>query len=715
MLRPLIAFTLFATSVLAYAAESDEEAKRRQILEKLGLTKTEKASQDEGSDDNDQGAQGESTGEDSPEDDAPSGRAAENETTQPGRGKAEPRKLLYVPRVHAILISKCQRCHREGGKAKKGDLMIVDEPRASFDMARRYVTPGDLEKSALYTQALGNKHKGGKTLKPDTVEEKLLARWIQDGALFGSAKASKAASPPAVVSIPAAPTPASPVPTAGSGSSGSSKSRDAAPSEPASPAGEDGAVVSEATTAPVVDNTFRTAVYPALQRGCVDCHGGEPGDDGFVVSEDIDATFQSTVAYVALGSPDESALINQPTGSDDHEVVWGADAPDLIVVRAWIHSLEEAAPPAVAAQATPEPTGPERKANGPRARPPREPLGDGTLTGRYKQYGIHLPYGFRINGRFDLNYERRNFTGNPFTQDADATLRSFHNFLFMTRDPGTEGVPFGISIEVTQLQFWEAYFLYEPEAIDLRLLLRIGRILVPFGAEPLFHNSYGGLAAFDQQLLPVFWAQEGIGANLQYRFGPLTVANDFYVIRGFQLNDPEGRLDLQGGFSPRDDVELGVGDRVGVSIGPLSAWYSIYFNGLEAGRRLVMQAVDAMIFRPDLPVLEYFSFAAGFMRADVSGGGPGIDYYDFGDYWELHAYPLRGVDLRYRQGIRTLNNQKDFIFDERRISSDDGSTHSIGATFRYRGLSLAAHHFWNLEEADEVEDDILRFTVAYDF
>ncbi|MEM6558914.1 MAG: hypothetical protein AAF605_03940 [Myxococcota bacterium] len=705
MLRIFMVSVLFATSAVAHAAQSDEEAKRRQILEKLGLTKTEKPSQDESKEDD---------SDENPGDNAPSGQAADNDAadkaaTQPGNKNSEPSKLLYVPRVHAMLVAKCQRCHREGGKAKKGELKIVDEPRASFDAARRYVTPGDLEKSALYTQALGKKHKGGKTLKPDTAEEKLLARWIQEGALFGRVNRSQSTSPPAVVAIPAAPAAASE-----SGSAGSSKSEKVTSSEAASPAGESDVVSSEAVAALVVDDTFRTAVYPALQRGCTDCHGGDPGDEGFVVSEDIDATFQTTLTYVALGSSEQSGLVVYPTGGEEHEVVWATDDPDLAVVRAWIDSLEEATP-AIAAQATPESSEPAEKTAPPRARPPRQPLGDGTLTGRYKDYGIHLPYGFRINGRFDLNYERRNFTGNPFTQDADATLRSFHNFLFVTRDPGTEGVPFGISIEVTQLQFWEAYFLYEPDAIDLRLLLRIGRILVPFGAEPLFHNSYGGLAAFDQQLLPVFWAQEGIGSNLQYRFGPLTVANDFYVIRGFQLNDPEGRLDLRGGFSPRDDVELGVGDRVGVSIGPLSAWYSIYFNGLEAGRRLVMQAVDAVIFRPDLPVLEYFSFAAGFMRADVSGGGPGIDYYDFGDYWELHAYPIRGIDLRYRQGIRTFDNQKDFIFDERRASSDDASTHSIGATFRYRGLSLAAHHFWNLEEADEVEDDILRFTVAYDF
>lgn len=429
------------------------------------------------------------------------------------------------------------------------------------------------------------------------------------------------------------------------------------------------------------------------------------------MTDDPLSTFDSIASRVVPAQPEKSVLLTLPRGAGEHEVVWSEGDADFLAVKAWIETLEvPAAAPSPPVEASPEPS-PAAVSEAPRP----SGLGDGTLTGRYKKYGIDLPLGFRLNGRFDLNYERRDFEGNPFNEDATAALRSYHTFLFVSRDPGTDDIPFGISIEAITLQFWEAYFLYEPEALDVRLLLKMGRILVPFGADPLFHNSYGGLAAFDSRVLPVFWAQEGIAANIQWQKGLLSVSDDVYVVRGYSLRDPEGRVDLQGGFSPRDDVELGGGNRLGASVGPVSAWYSLYYNGLDGGRRLVMQAFDASVFRPRLPVLEYLSAGVGILRADVSGGGPGVDYYDVGTYWELHAYPLPGLDVRYRQGLRTFDNRRDLVFDERRKSALDGSTHTLGATYRYRGLEVAVHRFWNFEKVDEVPDDFMRFTVAYAF
>ena len=66
----------------------------------------------------------------------------------------------------------------------------------------------------------------------------------------------------------------------------------------------------------------------------------------------------------------------------------------------------------------------------------------------------------------------------------------------------------------------------------------------------------------------------------------------------------------------------------------MSLWYSPYFNTLGFGRRLFLQALDVAVWRPrGIKILEDFSFGAGLLRGDVSGGseqgygGSGADYY----------------------------------------------------------------------------------------
>ena len=88
----------------------------------------------------------------------------------------------------------------------------------------------------------------------------------------------------------------------------------------------------------------------------------------------------------------------------------------------------------------------------------------------------------------------------------------------------------------------------------------------------------------------------------------------------------------------------------------VSAWYSTYYNPLGFGRRLFMQALDVTMWRPrGVPVLEHFSLGVGLLRADVSGGGPGVggvgyDYYDFADYLQLRYHPSDWLYIQYRTG-----------------------------------------------------------------
>jgi hypothetical protein len=331
------------------------------------------------------------------------------------------------------------------------------------------------------------------------------------------------------------------------------------------------------------------------------------------------------------------------------------------------------------------------------------------------QTGLLLPAGFFLNGRFDLNYERQHFNGNPWADGSTAALRSYHHFLFLSREAASD--PFGLSIEFLTLQFWEAHArIGGGQGRPWRLLLAGGKIIVPFGADPLVHQSYGGLVGFDQRILPPVWAQEGFAAHFAFEHRRLVVTDDVYVVRGYALPRADAVLNLQNDFSPPENVRLGWGNRLGVAWFCASAWYSAYVNTLGFGRLLFMQAGDLTIARPRrIPVLGHFSAGAGLLRADVSGGGAGLDYYQFGSYFTLRYYPTDWLFFQYRQGLRTFNNRRGLYLDETRLSPEDMSTHNFEAVARYRGVTFGLGYFLLFEKAGEIPNDFVRVSVAYDF
>ncbi|MEZ4272593.1 MAG: hypothetical protein R3C68_14540, partial [Myxococcota bacterium] len=287
--------------------------------------------------------------------------------------------------------------------------------------------------------------------------------------------------------------------------------------------------------------------------------------------------------------------------------------------------------------------------------------------------GIPLPGDLRLNGRFDLNYERVGFSGDP--SEGQQALRNYHHFIFLSRQ--AKGDPVTFNAELIDLTFYEAAYKMTI-AQSVRLKIKAGKILVPFGAEPLFHNSYGGRSGFDQQILPIIWARHGASAQLQYRLGSVALSNDLYAVQGHALRTADGVLNLQNDFSANDDVNFGTGDRLGVSWGPISAWYSFYFNRLGFDRKLFLQALDISVWRPrSIPVLEDFSLSAGILRADISGGGAGEDYYHFGDYLQVRYYPWDWFYLQYRTGLRTTNNRRGIVFDNTRGDENDNSSHNF--------------------------------------
>jgi hypothetical protein len=324
-----------------------------------------------------------------------------------------------------------------------------------------------------------------------------------------------------------------------------------------------------------------------------------------------------------------------------------------------------------------------------------------------------LPYHLRLNGRFDLAYERRDYENHPFGPGRNA-LATYHHFLFLSRS-GAED-PFGFNIELITQQFFEFNARFKTKNERAKFLIKAGKILVPFGNEPLFHTSYGGRAGFDQQLMPVVWSQPGLAFNAHIVAGPVTITSDTFAVQGYALRSNDGVLNLQNDFSSFDSFQFGVGERLGLSWRPLSAWYSIQVNPLGFDRKLLMQALDVEFWRiPEVPFLRDVVFGAGLMRADVSGGGPGLDYYHFGSYGMLRYYPIDWLWVQYRWGLRTVDNRRGVYFDDTRADERDGSSHNLTIGATYMGFFTALQLFWNLEKANEQVDDFLRLTVGYAF
>ena len=468
-------------------------------------------------------------------------------------------------------------------------------------------------------------------------------------------------------------------------------------------------------------------MHPLLVRTCAGCHGpvGTAAATRLVLSGEVAADYAKVRPLVNPAAPAASPLLTKATGElhaggpvlrvggAEHALLLGWVTGGAVERFAARSALAASVPMTAAVPgppAAPPPSAPVPAA-APTATPSPHPHGAG---------GVGLPLGLMLNGRFDLAYERRGFTGSPFSDGATNALRSYHHFLFLSREWVDD--PFGLSLEVLTLQFWEVHYRWRAPRLPVQVLVSGGKIFVPFGAEPLMHQTYGGLAGFDQRFLPVVWTQEGVAVHVTYHRRALAITDDVFVVRGYALRAADGIINLQNDFASADDTRLGFGNRLGVAFGPLSIWYSTYYNPLGFGRRLFMQAADVMLWRMRrVPVLGRFSFAAGAVRADVSGGdaegvgGPGKDYYHFASFFQFRYHPTDWLTVQYRQGLRTFNNRRGVVVDDTRLTSDDGSTHNFGVIARYRGMTAGAYYFINLEKGPEIRDDFFRFVVSYDF
>lgn len=667
---------------------------------------------------------------------AESPRQPAAQPSKPPSGPARPRALTFAEDARPVLEKACASCHSPEGKAAKSKWVLRGAPE-DYEATVRFVKPDAAAQSPLLKKGTGaTLHGGKKSLAAESAEYATLLRWIEGGALPGRAQVASPAAPGvASAATPGTPRPTSPptssapvasAPTASAPPASVSSPTPAVPAAPASAGAPPTSTPREASAA--LD--FAPRIHEQLLAACESCHSAEglAASTRYLTHAAPEQHLKSVLPLVVPGSAATSLLYQRARG-EQHQAgaVWEPGSAELELLGRWIDAGALGAPPDAAAPVAAAPAAPAAPsataapspataaappaAQSPHAagHPPGVQLGTFPLLGSLS-----------LNGRFDLNYERLGYNDHPFQSEGAHALRSYHQFLFLTRQSASDPVTF--TLEMLSLQFWEVGYRFSHEPSQVKVFAKLGKILVPFGGDPLFHHSYGGLAGFDQRVLPVVFAREGLTMNAQRRVGPVTLSGDVYLISGYRLRRGDALLNLQSDFAPLEDTRLGFGARLGGSWGPVSLWYSPYYNSLGFGRRLLLQALDVAVWRPrGLPVLERLSLGAGLLRADISGGeeegfgGPGKDSYHFASYLQLRVHPTDWLYVQYRQGLRTFGNRRGVVLDSNALTREDGSTHNVGVVARWRGLSTGLFHYWNLEKADETPDDFTRLMVAYEF
>jgi hypothetical protein len=331
-----------------------------------------------------------------------------------------------------------------------------------------------------------------------------------------------------------------------------------------------------------------------------------------------------------------------------------------------------------------------------------------------------LSGGIRLGGMFDAAYERAGRSGDMGSGHNE--FHSYHHFLFLSRQG--DDVPVGFNAELLGLYFYELTTRLSGKGSPVRVSAHAGKILVPFGPDPLFHKNYGGLSGVDQRTLPVVWSAIGGGVRFALVSRGLSASDEIYTVQGFDLPARDQTLDMQRDLVAYDGARVAVGNRLALSSGPFTLWYSLYWNPMRFGRQLIMQAVDVTLWRPDWPILNRLAVGLGavraFVSADESYGRPGAvpdagSYFHFADYVWLRAYLSDWIYLQARSGLATFDNRAGFSYDANRATADDGSHHNLAVVVEYAGAQASLAYFWNFEKVDERPDDLLRLTVSYGF
>lgn len=319
-----------------------------------------------------------------------------------------------------------------------------------------------------------------------------------------------------------------------------------------------------------------------------------------------------------------------------------------------------------------------------------------------------------LSGRFDLNME----VFAPGKEGTQANrFRNYHKFMFLKVTPSDR---FTLDAEIIDLSYYELR-----TQLPYDISFTAGKIWVPFGATP-FHHYYGAAQGdpFTGLLLPNVWSEYGASVAKKWINGAnFTLDTDAYVIRGF--DGPRGEvLNLASGGS---DNVFAYGARTKLGYGTkLAVWGSILTNSFgdtegagmddEEGR-LVLWGLDLLVDYGlvSLPIIEDLRFRGAFARAEIQDEllvDPDFNsegwYYRWGDYAELTYRGLKYAHVRARYG--TIID-----FDDT-VSNKDSHNWDLALLTRLGpNLSLMFEYQINMEERDEVDNDLFRTQMVFEF
>lgn len=313
-----------------------------------------------------------------------------------------------------------------------------------------------------------------------------------------------------------------------------------------------------------------------------------------------------------------------------------------------------------------------------------------------------------ISGRFDFNFEVTNIGGDGDIRDR--RFRNYHKFLFLKVTPTEK---FTLDAEVLDLSYYELGYNFVKN-----WKVKVGKIWVPFGASP-FHHYYGGQQGdpFSGLLLPNVWSEFGVSIEgVLLRTSNISLDGDFYKIRGFegQLGNV---LNLSNGGS--DDI-FAWGTRTRLAIGSkLVLWGSVQYNpfGEDDRGKILLWGGDILMDYGllNLPVLRDLRFRAAFARAEIQdrvlvdeAANSNHWYYRYGDYAEVSYRGIGFIIPRIRYG--TIID-----FDDR-VSNADSHTWDFALSARLdRNFMLFGQYQVIMEEVNEIENDLMRLSVIFEF
>ncbi len=513
----LLAGLLLAAS--AARAQSPQEKKRNDILRDLGLKKKPPAPP--------AGSGSAAPGPGATRRRMAPTRPRARRASPPARTRAAPleraRRRRGLPRLRSgrvvfpLFVTTCKPCHSPGLPGGASHLLLSGDAAADHKVIVRFVNTRDAEASALLGKVSGaTMHAGGAPWPATGAQYQRVLAWIRGGARLDAAAR---AEPVAEAAAPHVPPPAPRKPPAASATGTAPAGPAAAPPSPGAPAAAAPPAAAETPTPPITTApptaapparssapSFAASVHPVLTGACAICHrpGGPAAMSRLVLSGDAAGDEAIVRAFIDTQAPEQSLLVTKSRG-EMHAggAVLAPGDPRLDAIVTWAKALTAPQAPAAA----PAPAGAAIVPAAPGA-PSVAPSPAGTFAGRASPHGhggpggpgFALPFGFMLNGRFSLDYERRQFSGDPFEASSVNALRSYHHFLFLSHDTAAD--PCGLSVEVLTLQFWEAHCRVPHLPAPVRLTVAGGKIVVPFGADPLYHQSYGGLAGSTSRSCP---------------------------------------------------------------------------------------------------------------------------------------------------------------------------------------------------------------------